>query len=61
MDRTEWLLAILTFLVAGIALQTVSGGTSGTYDILVGAAAFLVVAVMPFYLLYHALGAVGVD
>jgi hypothetical protein len=60
-DRTDWFLALLTFFVAGIALQTVSGATSGTFGILVGVPALLVVAVFPFYVLYHALGAVGVD
>jgi len=57
-DRTDWFLALLTFFVASIALQTVSGGTSGRFETLVGAPAFLVVGVLPFYLLYHALGVV---
>jgi hypothetical protein len=60
-DRTEWFLALLTFFVASIALRTVSGATSGFYAGLVGIPAFLVVAVLLFYLLYHALGAIGLD
>jgi hypothetical protein len=57
-DRTDWFLALLTFFVAGIALQTASGATSETFDALVGVPAFLAVGVLPFYLLYHALGVV---
>ena len=70
-DRTDWFLALLTFFVAGIALQTVSGERSETFDALVRVPAFLAVGALPFYrrsrpsasgldpeavhLLYHAL------
>ena len=51
MDRTEWFLGIITFLVAAIALETISGATSPAFRDLAGGASLLVLYGLPVYLL----------
>jgi hypothetical protein len=51
MDRTEWFLAFITFLVAAIALETVSGATSPPFRGLAGGVALLVLYGLPVYVL----------
>lgn len=54
MDRADWFLALITFFVASIAIETVSGPTSSTFEGIVFVAAYPVIVGLPVYLLVHA-------
>jgi hypothetical protein len=51
MDRSEWFLATITFLVAVIAHDTVTGVTTPLFRGIGGTVALLVVYLLPVYLL----------
>lgn len=53
MDRTDWFLALITFLLAVIALETVSGATNELFRDIGGGVSIVVIYLLPLYLLAH--------
>lgn len=53
MDRTDWFLALITFLLAVIALETVSDATNEVFLDIGGTASLLILVLLPLYLLVH--------
>lgn len=53
MDRTEWFLALTTFLLAVIALETVSDATNEVFLDIGGTASLSVIFLLPLSLLVH--------
>ncbi|MBV0900770.1 hypothetical protein [Haloarcula salina] len=54
MDRTDWFLAFITFLLAVITLETVSNATNELFREIGGGASIVVIYFLPLYLLGHA-------
>jgi len=52
-DRTDWFLALITFLLAVIALETVSDATSNVFRDISGGVSIIVILGLPLYLLAH--------
>jgi hypothetical protein len=59
MDRSEWFLAVITFLVAVIAHHIVADVTTPLFRGVGGTVALLVVYLLPVYLLAEVVGEVG--
>jgi len=53
-DRTEWFLALIAFLLAVITMETVSDATNGLFRLVGGGVAILTIFGLPPYLLVHA-------
>ncbi|OAQ53251.1 hypothetical protein HTG_07170 [Natrinema mahii] len=53
MNRTDWFLALITFLLAVIALETVSNTTNELFRDIGGSVSLLVIFLLPLYLLAH--------
>ncbi|MDQ2051663.1 hypothetical protein RBH26_14380 [Natronolimnohabitans sp. A-GB9] len=53
MDRTDWFLALITFLLAVIALETVTVDTNQVFRDIGGSVSLLVIFLLPLYLLVH--------
>ncbi|WP_254761924.1 hypothetical protein [Natrinema marinum] len=53
MDRTEWFLALITYLLAAIALETVSDATNELSREVGGTVSLLILTLLPLYLLAH--------
>lgn len=53
MNRTDWFLALITFLLAVIALETVSDATSSLFRTIGGGISILVILAVPLYLVVH--------
>lgn len=53
MDRTDWLLSVITFLLAVITLETVSNATNELFRDIGSGASILVIYFLPLYLLTH--------
>ncbi|QCC58703.1 hypothetical protein NP511_09535 [Natrinema thermotolerans] len=53
MNRTDWFLALITFLLAVIALETVSDATNELFRDIGGSVSLLVIFLLPLYLLAH--------
>ncbi|KMT45608.1 hypothetical protein EL22_28830 [Halostagnicola sp. A56] len=51
MNRTDWFLALITFLLAVIALETMSGATNELFRDIGGGVSMLIIYLLPFYLL----------
>ncbi|AHG00697.1 hypothetical protein HALLA_04785 [Halostagnicola larsenii XH-48] len=51
MNRTDWFLALITFLLAVIAFETVSGATNELFRDIGGGVSMLIIYILPFYLL----------
>ncbi|WP_424003347.1 hypothetical protein ACOZ4I_04210 [Haloarcula salina] len=55
MDRTDWFLAYITFLLAVITLETVSNATNELFREIGVGASIVVIYFLPLYLLGHVL------
>ncbi len=53
MDRTDWFLALITFLLAVIALETVTVDTNQIFRDIGGSVSLLIIFLLPLYLLVH--------
>ncbi len=51
MDRTDWFLALITFLLAVITLETVSDATNELFQDIGSSISILVIFLLPLYLL----------
>lgn len=53
MDRTDWFLALITFLLAVIVLDTVTVDTNQVFLDIGTSVSLLVICLLPLYLLAH--------
>ncbi|QLK26842.1 hypothetical protein HYG81_04320 [Natrinema zhouii] len=53
MNRTDWFLALITFFLAVITLETVSGATNELFRDIGGSISLLVLFLLPLYLFAH--------
>ncbi len=53
MNRTDWFLALITFLLAIITLETATVDTNQIFRDIGGSVSLLVILLLPLYLLAH--------
>lgn len=53
MDRSDWFLALITFLLAVITLETVSDATNEVFRDIGSTVSLLIIFLLPLYLLVH--------